>query len=273
MMRPLIGGLLVFAGVYTLYCAGLYFVQRHLLFPGRRLEPPAATADPFKDMRRLFVGADRTEAWLLPPEGGVAPLAAVVYAHGNGTLIDYSGPGIAPLRRAGLAVLLVEYPGYGRSGGSPSEQSVQAAYVAAYDSLVAQPDIDPARVVFFGHSLGGGAVCALARQRRPAALVLLSTFTSVRPLASRYWAPGFLVRDPFDNLEVLRSYDGPVLIAHGRSDRLVSFGHAVQLQEAAVRGHLLEYPGGHRDTPPDWDLFTPEIVEFLAAEGVLKAGG
>ena len=271
MPRPLIRGLLALAGAYSLYCAGLFLVQRHLLFPGQRLEAPADA--PFKDMRRLFVGADRTEAWLLPPQGGAPPFAAVIYAHGNGSLIDYCGPGIAPLRRAGLAVLLVEYPGYGRSGGSPSEQSVQAAYVAAYDSLVARPEIDPDRVVFFGHSLGGGAVCALARQRRPAALVLLSTFTSVRPLASRYWAPGFLVRDPFDNLEVLRAYDGPVLIAHGRSDDLVSFDHARRLRAAAARGRLLEFPGGHRDTPPDWDRFTPKIVDFLAAEGVLAAGG
>jgi hypothetical protein len=75
--------------------------------------------------------------------------------------------------------------------------------------------VDPARVIGWGRSVGGGAVCALARERALAALVLESTFTSVRSIAQGLGLPGFLVRDPLDSLAVLAAFPGPVLIVHG----------------------------------------------------------
>src|SRR5690606_14605281 len=103
-----------------------------------------------------------------------------------------------PYRELGLAVLLVEYPGYGRSGGSPSEASITRAALAAYDRLVARADIDPARIVLHGRSLGGGVVAVLSDARAAAALVLESSFTGVTAFASGMLLPPLLVRDPFD---------------------------------------------------------------------------
>ena len=101
---------------------------------------------------------------------------------------------------------------------SPSE-----TFTRAYDKLAARPDVDPARIVFFGRSLGGGAVCDLAAKRPAAALILMSCFTSVRSFAIRYLAPSFLIRDPFDNLAVVRDFSGPVLVIHGDADTIVPF--------------------------------------------------
>src|SRR3990172_9418355 len=181
------------------YWALLFFAQRWVLFPA-----PFAAGSVQTDelgIERTWVEQPglRAEAWLLPARraSGGAPL--LVFAHGNGELIDHWAREFETAREWGLAVLLVEYPGYGRSAGTPSEDSITRAFVAAYDWALSQPGVDGRRVVGWGRSLGGGAICALARQRPLAALVLESTFTSVRAMAARFGPPGLPPRAPLGN--------------------------------------------------------------------------
>ena len=100
-------------------------------------------------------------------------------------------------------------------------------------------------------------------------MILLSTFTSIQAFASSFLVPQFLVRDPFDNLAVVQSFDGPTLVAHGEEDRIVPYAHGQALHRAAKRGKMLSYASGHNDCPPDWDAFVDEIMAFLQEEGVV----
>jgi len=265
-LLPLAVTAFVLAGLGWL--AFLFAVQRTVLFPA----PLAAGGDAGLARvggERLWLdhAGGRSEAWLLP---AARPLAErgplVVFAHGNGELIDHWLHEFEAPRHFGVSVLLVEYPGYGRSSGAPSQASIASAMVAAYDLAVARPEIDARRVVGWGRSLGGGAVCALAEERALAALVLESTFTSVRSFARRFGLPGFLVRDPFDNLGVVRDFAGPLLVVHGEHDDLIPPAHARELHAAARRASLHWLPCGHNDCPRPW----PAVREFLAAHGLLR---
>jgi pimeloyl-ACP methyl ester carboxylesterase len=256
--------LLVLAGGYCfLACA----MQRQMLFPA----PSFTGGDAFEraaGAERVWLDTDgaRTEAWYLPPlQAAPGPAPLVVFAHGNGELIDDWAEAFEPPRRWGAAVLLVEYPGYGRSTGSPSQASIAATLASAFDRMTARAEIDPSRIIAYGRSLGGGAVCALARERRVAALVLESTFTSGRRLARGFGLPGFLVRDPFDNLETLRAYPGPVLIVHGEHDEIIPARHAAELHAAARRSRLELAPCGHNDCLRPWPL----VREFLLENGLI----
>ena len=170
-------------------------------------------------------------------------------------------------------MLLLEYPGYGRSGGVPTQRSITEAAVRAFDRLVALPEVDPAKVIGLGRSVGGGVVCSLARERKIAALVLQSSFTRTAAFAGRFLFPKFLVRDPFDNLQVVRQFQGPVLVVHGTEDEVVPYRHGQQLSAAASRGTLVSYPCAHNDCPPSWPAFLELVVGFLRREGVLARGG
>ena len=200
-------------------------------------------------------------------EGGES---AVILAHGNAESIDTFSSEFDGFRDLGLGVLIVEYPGYGRSEGSPSQDSITEALTIAYDALVAREEIDAERIVLFGRSLGGGAVCALAAQRPVAAMVLLSTFTSIREMAYRYLAPQFLVRDPFDNLAVVENFPGPILVVHGTDDGLIPLVQAETLFAAAENGQLLRYPCGHGDCPGDWNRFWQDMARFLRDNGFVQ---
>lgn len=235
-------------------------------------DPQAGAGLPQLERLWLDNPAGRVEAWLLPGVGASSdrPGPALVFAHGNNELIEHWPGLLDPLRQLGLTILLPEYRGYGRSGGKPSERGILDDFVRFYELLVARPEVDAQRVAFYGRSLGGGVVCGLAALRRPAALILTSTFTSIRAMAARYWLPGALVRDPFDNLETVRRLDVPILIGHGTRDRLIPVEQARQLAAAAPRAELLLEPAEHGDFPPDWPAFVAHVDEFLRRAKVLR---
>jgi fermentation-respiration switch protein FrsA (DUF1100 family) len=259
--------------IYVAYCGFLYLMQRQLMFPrflvgsGNSLPP----ADKVVEVVWLKTRQGKVEAWLMPVAAAQAqPAPVVIFAHGNAELIDFWVEPFQPFNRMGISVLLVEYPGYGRSEGGPSQASITETFTAAYDWLRERKDIDPNRIVLMGRSIGGGAICRLAAKRPSAALVLMSTFTNARFFARYYLAPGLLMRDPFDNLEVVRNYTRPILIIHGKHDEVVPYSHGVRLAQEAPNGKLVAYNSGHNDCPPDWSVFWKDIHEFFKTVGILS---
>jgi len=276
MVKAIAGAVLIYAAYCVLlffvqrHCVLLFFVQRQVIFP--RYMIPTPPPPDFKTLRIepwwLETSFGKVEAWYLPPAAAEKPAPAVIFAHGNGELIDYWPNELGRFSEMGIGLLLVEYPGYGRSDGSPSQESIAETFTLAYDRLAARTDVDPARIVLFGRSLGGGAVCDLALKRPSAALILMSCFESVSAFAVRYLAPAFLIRDPFDNLSAVRRYHGPVLVLHGQFDEVIPFGHGQALHAAAQDGKMIVYEAGHNDCPPDWAVFWRDAEEFLRAHGI-----
>ena len=259
-LRWVLGALAALSAALVLVrCAG-----PRLMYPA----PPRPTTDAALGPRAQRIWLEsagaRTEAFLLEstlPSDRAAPL--VLYAHGNGELIDYWVGELGPLRAAGVSILLVEYPGYGRSSGKPSEASIARAMVSAYDWATAQPGVDRARILGWGRSLGGGAICGLARERPLAALVLESTFTSMHAIAKQlFGVPSFFVRDRFDNLGVVRGFAGPILQFHGEHDASIPLEHARALHAAAPHSELHVLPCGHNDCALPWD----QLAKFILAQ-------
>ena len=240
--------------VIAVAAVGCYFVRaagQRLLYPA----PPLAGRDDValgSRAERIWLESPgaRTEAFLLASTAARrAPAPLVLYAHGNGELIDYwvdNSSRCAPRARRCCSSSIRATAA--RRARRPRPRS-QQAMVAAFDWAAARPGVDRARIIGWGRSLGGGAICALARERPLAALVLESTFTSVRAMAPELFrVPGFLVRDPFDNLEVVRAFAGPILLLHGERDqidpgraraRTPGRGRARRAARAAVRSQRL----------------------------------
>ena len=259
----------VLAGLLALYWGLLFFGQRAIIFPA----PPVADAPARpRDAQAIWLETPTgsVEAWYLRPlrtTVGSAPL--LVFTHGNAELIDHWPAEFHLPRQWGMAVLLVEYPGYGRSQGQPTQASVTAAVLAAYDWARGQSDIDTARVIAYGRSLGGAAATALAGARPIAALILESTFSRAQDFARQFGAPGLLVRDRFDNLKGVHSLKAPLLILHGTRDRIVPVAHAQALHAAQPVSELVLMPCGHNDCPRPWS----SIERFLRHHALLLAAG
>ncbi|MEE8169460.1 MAG: alpha/beta hydrolase [Phycisphaerae bacterium] len=261
--------------VYGAYAIMLYSIQRSLIFP-RHFTDPDPTGEPsVRGVEKIWLDTPegKVEAWYLRGIGALAdqPGPAVIFAHGNAELIEHWPSDMLMYVSAGVSVLLPEFRGYGRSAGSPSQKAITEDFVRFYDLLAARPEVDATRIVFHGRSVGGGALCALATRRPPAAMVLQSTFTSITDLSRRYLVPRFLVSDPFDNLSVVSALDCPLILFHGRRDSIIPFEHAERLHAAAKDSTLVAYDVDHNDCPPNWIAFMHDVERFLRAHGILPA--
>jgi len=256
--------LVLFAGIAIYLVTAL---QKFLTFPGAHpsVQRLSARDEAGGESMWLQIDGERVEAWFLPA-AGVLPRPLLIHAHGNGELIDIQTKSVEPLRAAGISVLLVEYPGYGRSGGSPSEESVTATFIAAYDRVKGDPRVDSARIVGYGRSLGGGAVAQLAANRPLAALVLESTFTCIGDMVRAKGIPGWLVANEFDTRAVLAKYPGPVFVLHGTRDQTFPVEHGRALSAASPHSELHIEVCGHNDCPSQWEL----VLSFLQRNGVLN---
>jgi uncharacterized protein len=248
-----------------IYVGSVFALQRSWLFPHPAVPVSSRRPD---DARQVWLSTSTgpIEAWYLPPvDSPTRPSPLIIFFHGNGELIDTLPEEFIQPRRAGIAVLLVEYPGYGRSSGSPSQASITLAALAAFDWAKTQTDVDSTRVVAQGRSLGGAAAAILAANRPTAALVLESTFTSVRSFARSFWVPEVLVRDPFDTVALLPHHHQPILLLHGDHDELVPPSHATTLSRAARQAELHFLPCGHNDCMRPWSL----VLGFLTDARIL----
>lgn len=267
-----IGGWLVLLG-----CA-----ERSMLYPARYRPAPAAV--PATDgVRELAVAHEQgqTYANLFLGDGvsAASPGPLVIYSHGNGELIEDYPDGLPAYRRMGVSVLMPEYRGCGRSDGQPTKARIDADHVAFYDLAAALPEVDADRIVFHGRSMGCGVLASLARQRRPAALVLESAYTSIKDFARRLLVPGFIVKDNYDVSATLRGYTGPVFMVHSEHDATVPYAMSEKNRAAYAESAtsddkppltFVSYAVGHNDPMPP--AFYGDVERFLREYGVLAPG-
>jgi uncharacterized protein len=258
--------------LYAGFMCLLYFSQDSLIYPGAKnlvaSTPPPAVG---MEVLRLSTSAGEVEALFLPATDGSAamPKPLVIFAHGNGEVTDFWVTALDGFRERGIGVLLVEYPGYGRSTGKPSEASIRIAMDAAYDRIVSDPRVDRTRILGFGQSLGGGAICLLAKDRPLRALILESTFPSLDIFAASYWAPSFLLRDHFNSLATVSRFAGPVLVIHGRQDQLIPRQQGQRLAAASAHSTFKLYDCGHGCWDPEHLPFWQDALPFLKDAGFL----
>src|SRR6266571_2106098 len=196
------------------------------------------------------VGAVRNN---LPQPPLASPTSAgLLWFYGNGETVAAIWPIVREFQPPGTAVLVLDYPGYGGSGGRATEGALYAAADAAYAALTARPDVDPQRIYVYGRSLGSAVATYTAAHHPVAGLILESPFTNAAAMAKYHYGllPRFLLRLSLDNVANVRRVRCPILVFHGDADRLVptAMGIAVAAAAAGPVEVVLIHGAGHNDT-------------------------
>ena len=257
----LIGGAVV---VYAAYCAHLWSAQRGMMFPGAQMRVTPDQRDwPPRGKSVVIGGAETAVHAVWVPASAPGPATAVIFLHGNAEFAFQSVPALSRLVGPSRHLLLVEYPGYAGAPGEPGRDSIRDASIKAYDWLLEQPDVDARRIVVIGRSLGGGPATELSRSRPLAAMVLISTFTSVADIAVPMRVPAFLIRDSFDNRAGIAAFNGPVLVLHGQRDDVIPYAHGQALGKVSKNTKFIPLACAHNDCALDGGKLRRAVEAFL----------
>ena len=177
---------------------------------------------------------------------------AVLFFHGNaGNAADRLERAKILHDRLGLDVFLVDYRGYGRSAGKPTEaglrRDARAIYGAARDR-----GFSADQIVVFGESLGSAVAIGLAAERPCGAAILETPFLSIRAMARRHYpfVPAFLIRTRFDSDAQISRVSAPKLFLVAERDEIVPAEQGLHLFELAPPPKTLYVipEAGHNDT-------------------------
>jgi pimeloyl-ACP methyl ester carboxylesterase len=239
------------------------FVQS-MIYPAPSIavpdKPPASFTHPDWDLE--------IDGWLYKPQRPVRR-QVMIYFHGNGENLE-------TLRRSGLLdelqdlqipFLVIDYPGYGRSKGRTSEESILRSSTAAIAWL--KKRFADHSIILCGWSLGASVAVQTAKQTQPDALIAMSTWTSLRDVAVLHFSKlvvEFALKERYDALDAAKQIRCPVLMIHGELDDLIpsSQGEKVAAAIQAPKRWILLPVVGHNDLlsqPAVWK----EIATFLIA--------
>ncbi len=247
----------------------LWALQRQVIFrPDATQVPPAAQVVPgARDVSLHTADGLELGAWFVPAAGGDDTGLAVLLAPGNGGNRAGRAQLAERLSRRGMAVLLMDYRGYGGNPGRPSEEGLAADATAAAQALE-ELGYPAARTIYFGESLGTGVVAALQQERPPAGVVLRSPFTDLADLGSHHypWLPvRALLRDRFPVLEHLSSSDVPVTVIYGDQDTVVPSALSAQVADGvASLAERVVITGADHNDPVMFGAVVADAVGRLA---------
>ncbi|MCR9200625.1 MAG: alpha/beta hydrolase [Planctomycetaceae bacterium] len=240
-------------------------IDNILFGPRRSAEHGTWTLPPnTEDVRFSSADGTRLHGWLTRVR---QPRHVILFTHGNGGNVAYCGGILRVIsERFQATCLAFDYRGYGRSQGQPTLEGVVADASAARAFLAKTAGVPPERVILWGHSMGGAIAIQLTQELAPQALILDSTFSSLRDEAAHI-SPNLawmVSRKLWNSADVISSYTGPLFIMHGDADRVIPWTQGRALFEAASEPkQFLKLPGGQHNTSLRHPDALQPLTDFL----------
>lgn len=242
--------IIIIIALYFIWCVIAYLFQGQMVFPRRYANQwqRVSVPDHIEALWLDHPDSIRTEAWFRPGEGisSDRPGPLVIYAHGNGELIDNNIELSDFLHSQSISILLIEYRGYGRSQGTPSEQVIVRDAHRWIEQMKLRQDVDARQLIYWGRSIGAGVMCQLALEESPAGLILQTALLRCDTFAWRFGFPPFLMRHPFRTDLALPDIFCPLLILQHTTDQIAPITDGRMMKQlAAGPATLIELDGTH----------------------------
>jgi fermentation-respiration switch protein FrsA (DUF1100 family) len=237
-LRRIIAAILVIATLAVVLLSVITmlegFIERNFIFfPDRALlAEPSDWGMDFEDVYFTTPDGVKLNAWLISA-GDEAPM--VLWFHGNAGNIGDRVDNAKLLYERGLSLFMIDYRGYGRSGGRASEKGIYADGQAAYEYLLAH-GVRAENLVVFGRSLGSTVAIYVASRNKCAGVILESAFTNMSDMAKQHYPvlPGLGVfKVKFPSIDRIGGIKTPILFIHGDEDEIVPYELGRRLFDAA----------------------------------------
>jgi uncharacterized protein len=254
--------------VWILLSLLIYFYQpRFIYFPHKEVEATPKLISLEYDELTLTTSDDvELNAWWIPNPNSRATL---LFLHGNAGNISHRLESINIFYKLGLSVLIIDYRGYGKSNGTPSEQGTYIDAETAWSYLTNNKNISSDNIIIFGRSLGGAVAIWLAEKHPSAALIVESSFTSIADIGKYYYPylpSSLLAQIKYPSKDRISNINSPLLIIHSINDELIPYKYGQGLFKVAKKPKIfLNISGGHNDGfLTSGDKYINGIERFIA---------
>ena len=218
-MKPLTVRMLTYlVAIYLSFACFVYVMQDSYIFlPVKAEYGDMSNLENVEEYRIKTEGID-LHGWLV--NKGYVKDKLVIYYGGNAEDVYWNI--MDHYDKAGYAILLVNYRGYGLSGGKSSEKRIFADAELIHDDVTAK--YSPEKVIFYGRSLGSGVAAYMSSVRQVAGMILVSPYDSMVNMAREQFPifpVSILLKHRFDSVKYLENYRGPLCIIYGGRDNII----------------------------------------------------
>ena len=214
------------------------FFVRSILYPAPwhpvEKTPPAGIEESYVP----YTKKHKVHLWLKRHNITNSPL--ILFFHGNGVNVSilHKVNFYQYMVDQGAHIVAVEYPGYGRSEGVPSEKTLTQAAFKSYEFI--SDEFKKSKIILMGRSLGAAVAFQLAKRltengHRYSGLILISPWVSLTSIANQYyssWLVNTLLTDRYNSMETIKTIKVESLLIHGKDDNIIPFTHAERLKKA-----------------------------------------
>jgi fermentation-respiration switch protein FrsA (DUF1100 family) len=239
---------IVYPGIAAVTYAALYWLaERAVFFPDKY---PEGAWDLQAELGAIDVWLTtrdhiRIHAWQVDQPGA---RFVTLFFHGNAGNLTHRYPHFREISSAGSSILMIDYRGYGKSSGRPSELGLYTDACTAYDHLIRKGS-HPRQIVLHGESLGTAVAVYLAAHRPCGGLILEAPFTSARDVAQTVFPViGPLLIRSFNLQQSINRIRTPALFIQGDRDEVIlpALGQALYAEARGPKS-LWIVPGAHHN--------------------------
>ena len=250
--------------IYVLILVLLYFFQEKLIFHPSKIPNdyqfnflPKPEELTFKTQDNILLHGILMKA--------DSSKGLIFYLHGNGGTVASWGEIAHTYTTENYDVFMLDYRGYGKSGGSIfSEKQLHEDVQLVYNKLKERYSED--KIIILGYSMGSGMATKLATKSNAKLLILQAPYYSLKDLMSHYIAfiPTFILKYSLETNKVLPQCKMPVIIFHGTKDEVIYYESSLKLQKLfKEKDTLILLNGQYHNNMSENPQYLKEIEKIL----------
>jgi len=238
-----------------------YIESRSVFFPTKEIE--LTPEDINLDFQESYIQAGDgciIQGWYIPARNAKY---TILFFHGNAGNISNRLDKISLLNNIGLNLFIIDYRGYGRSHGKPSEKGLYLDAKSAYDYLVSTRKARPEQIIIYGESLGTAVAVNLASESKVGGIILEGAFSSARDIGKILYPfiPSFFFSNKFNQQNKIGQIKVAKLFLHAKNDEMIPPGLSKKLfDRAGGPKHFVELTAGGHDS-----AFIDSKEEYLSS--------
>jgi uncharacterized protein len=188
----------------------------------------------------------------------------VLFFHGNMKNVEYYKQYPDFFLSKGYEVWMIDYPGFGKTTGTRSEERMKEDALSFYDFVAKASNSD--NMVLYGKSMGTGVASFVASWRKCRQLILETPYYSIDALVKSYapvYPAALISRYHFHTGEILPQLSIPITLFHGTDDEVIPYSHAERLHQEQPLANLVTIEKGKHNNLWTTPLFQQTLDVIL----------